>query len=78
MMTQQDQKITAANFDETFNLDYAVSLADGLSNLDEDSSAVTSLVKWCLDRGYVVSREVATDVLLSQIEYLAHRGEATL
>jgi len=66
--------ITAANFDETFNLDYAVTLADGLSNVDEDSAAVTKLVDWCEGRGYTVSREVCRDVIQSQIDGLTQAG----
>lgn len=67
-------KITAANFDETFNLDYAVALADGLSNIDEDSAVVTKLVDWCKLRGHDVSREVCCDVIQSQIDGLTQLG----
>jgi hypothetical protein len=67
-------QITAANFDETFNMDYVVALADGLSSIGEDSSAVSKLVTWCADRGYEVSREVCRDVIQSQIDGLTQTG----
>ena len=63
-------KITAANFDETFPLDYAQSLADGLSNIEPESRSVSLLMDWCASRGEVVSREVCCEVLESQIESL--------
>ena len=70
-------EITAANFDETFPLDYAVSLCAGLSNIDTDSAVVTRLVEWCQDRGYYVSREVCCEVLESQAAGLLQTGDAT-
>lgn len=72
--SKMTNQITAANFDETFNLDYAVALADGLSNIDEDSAAVTKLVEWCASRGYEVSREVCHDVIHSQIDAMTQLG----
>lgn len=68
-------EITAANFDEYFPLDYAVSLCAGLSNIDTDSAVVTRLVEWCQDRGYYVTREVCRDVLESQAAGLLHHSD---
>lgn len=65
------REITAENFDDTFPLDYAASLAACVSDIDDtdDNSAVVSrLVKWCADRGYSVSREVCREVLESFLE----------
>lgn len=66
-------KINAGNFSDYFNLDFAVALADGLSNVEESSACVTKLVDWCAERGCSVGREVACEVLKSQIEFSIQR-----
>ena len=67
-------QITAANFDETFNLDFANALVDGLSTVTEDSACVGRLVEWCASRGYEVSPDVCFDVLQSQLAFSVERG----
>lgn len=62
------KRITAENFDETFPLEYASALASRVSDVEVDSAIVTTLVNWCKDHGYLVSRQVCCDVLESLIE----------
>jgi hypothetical protein len=68
-------QINSGNFCDFFNLDYAVALVGGISNIDSDSAIVTKLVTWCAERGYDVSRDVALDVLTSLSQSLAESAE---
>lgn len=67
--------VTADNFDDFFCLDYAFRLAEGLSNLSEDSAVVRRLRDWCSERGYAVDLEVCREVLQSQIERHINLGD---
>lgn len=63
------QQITADNFSDFLPLDYACSLASGVSNIDSATSAIVGrLVEWTSERGYEISRRDAAGVLWSIVE----------
>jgi hypothetical protein len=67
--------LTAGNFADHLNLDYAVSLMAGETNVDAETSAVVSrLVEWSAERGYEISRQDAADVLESVAQQQTQDG----